>query len=100
MLTLVHQSLEHLFGVAVAQLRPRVATRGALCEDLDRSIEPDRDRALVQEFFGGRIDVCAAAGGDHANIALDEAGDQAALTVTEVAFAIALEHFSGGITGC
>ena len=51
---LLGEALEHGLGVAVAQLGARIAARRALGQDLDRRIEPDRDRALVKQLAGPR----------------------------------------------
>ena len=84
------------FGaVAVAQQRAGVAAAGALGQHVDRRVEPDGDRALVEQLARARVDEGAAAGGDDPDLALDQPGDQAPLAVAEILLAIALEHFGG-----
>ena len=68
---------------------------GALGQHVDRRVEPDGDRALVEQLAGARIDEGAAAGGDDPDVALDQPGDQPPLAVAEIMLAIALEHFGG-----
>ena len=76
-----------------------VAARRALGEDVDRRVEPDGDRALVEQLARARIDEGAAAGGDHPDLALDQPRDQPPLAVAEILLAVALEHLGGGIAG-
>ena len=75
----------------------RVSRRdGALGEDVDRRVEPDGDRALVQQLAGARIDIGAAARGDDPDIAFDQPRDQPPLAIAEIVFAIAFENLGGG----
>ena len=76
-----------------------VAARRALGEDVDRRVEPDGDRALVEKLARARVDEGAAAGCDHSDLALDQPRDQPPLAVAEILLAIALEHSAGGIAG-
>ena len=96
---LLGQALERRLGIAVAELRARVAARRSLGEDVDRRVEPDGDRALVEQLARARVDEGAAAGGDDPHLALDQARDQPPLAVAEILLAKAFEHFGGGKAG-
>ena len=52
-------------------------------------------RPLIEEFAGARVNIGAAAGRDHSDIAFDEAGDQSPLPIAKVVLAITFEHFGG-----
>ena len=56
------------FGSPLLSSGAGVAARGALGEHVDRRVEPDGDRALVEQFAGARIDEGAAAGRDHPHL--------------------------------
>ena len=74
----------------------RVSRRaGALGQHLDRSIEPDGDRALVEQLAGARIDEGAAAGGDDPDARRRPAARPAAARRRGNLLAVALEHFGG-----
>src|SRR5258708_30152247 len=88
---------EDCLWIAVAQLRSSVAARRALGKYVDRSVEPDRDCALVQELAGHRIDIGAATRRDDSYISFDQARDQTALTIAKIALTITFEHLCGGI---
>ena len=78
----------------------RVSRRdGALGEDIDRRVEPDGDRPLVEQLARARIDEGAAAGRDHPHLAVDQPRDQPPLAVAEILLAVALEHLGGGVAG-
>ena len=79
--------------------RPGVAPRRAVGEHVDRGVEPDGDRPLVEQLARARIDEHAAAGRDHPDLAVDQARDQPPLAVAEILLAVALEHFGGGEAG-
>ena len=96
---LVRKPLQRRFGVAVPQLRAGVAARRPLGEDIDRRIEPHRNRPGVQKLPRARIDIGAAAGGDDPHLAFDEPCDQPPLAVAEIVFAIALENLGGRQAG-
>ena len=93
---LFRQALEGRFGILRAEQRTRVAPRGALGEDVDRRVEPDRDCALVEQFAGARIDEGAAAGRDDSHLALDQACHQSPLPVAKILLAEAFIDFGGG----
>ena len=95
----LRQPLEHHLGIAVAQLRPCVAARSALGEDVDRGVEPNGDGALIEQLARRGIDIGATAGSNDAHIALDQARDQPPLAVAEIEFAVALEDLGGGEAG-
>ena len=79
------------------QQRAIVAARGALGQHVDRGVEPDGNRALVEQFAGAWIDEGAAAGGDDPDVAIDQPRDQPALAVAEIMFAIAFEQTSAAL---
>ena len=85
--------LERALGIAVRSSGARVAPRRALGQHVDRRIEPDGDRPLVEQLAGARVDEGAAAGGDDPHLAVDQPRDQPALAVAEILLAEALEHF-------
>ena len=89
------QSLQRRLGIGVAKLRPGVAARRPLGEDLDGRVEPHGDRAFVEQLSGVRIDKGAAARGDDSHVAFDQARNQAALAVAEVILAVPFEHLRG-----
>lgn len=90
----VQQSFEGRFRVAIPELRPGVAPRGPLGEDIDGRVEPNRDRPLVKELARAWVDKGAAACCDDADAALvDEARDEPPLAVAEIGFPVALEYF-------
>ena len=92
----LREALERALGVAVAEQRAGVAARRALGEHVDRRVEPDRDRPLVEQLAGARIDEHAAAGGDHPHLAVDQPRDQPPLAVAIILLAVALEHLGRG----
>ena len=93
------EALEHGLGIAIAKLGARIAARGAFGEDIDRCIQPDGYRALVQQLARARIDKGAAARRDHPNLTLDQPRDEPPFPIAKVALAIAFEDFGGGETG-
>jgi hypothetical protein len=73
---LVREPLEGRLGVAVPQLRAGVASASTFGEDIDGRVEPDGNRPAIEQLAGARVDERAAAGRNHAHVALvDEAGD-------------------------
>src|SRR5690606_27191374 len=74
-----------------AEQRTGVAARRTIAEDFDRSIEPDRDRALVEQRAGTWVDIRAAARGDDLNPPVEQARDQPPFAVAEVLLAISFE---------
>ena len=102
---LVKETLESRFRIAVPELGPGVPARGPLSQNLDRGVEPDRDRPVIEKRSGARIDVSAASGRDHSHSALvDQPGDETPLAISKIVFAIAFEHFGGrkasGVLDC
>ena len=79
--------------------RAGVTAAGAVGQNLDRGIEPDGDRALVEDLAGARVDEGSAAGRDDTDLAFYQPGDQAALAIAEVGLAEPLEYFRGRISG-
>ena len=96
---LIGQPAERRSRVRGAEQRAGVAAAGAIGQHLDRGVEPDGDRALVENLAGAGVDESSAAGCDDANFSLDEPSDKAPLAVAEVGFAEALEHLGGRIAG-
>src|SRR6185369_6042113 len=94
--TLVRQAFERAPGIGIAEQRPGIPARCPLGQDVDRRIEPDRNRALVEDFAGAWVDISAAASRDHPDLALDQAGDESPLAVTENAFAVAFVNLGRG----
>ena len=94
---LIGQLLKHNPWIAVAQLCAGVPACGSLGQNLDWRVEPDSDRALVEKLTGPWIDKRTAARRNNPDLAFDQSGDQSSFTVTEVAFAEALEYFGCGI---
>src|SRR5688500_5137064 len=88
-LALFGEALESPLRVAVAKQWPGVAPRGSLGEHFDRRVEPDGDRALIQQLAGPRIDEHSAAGGDDPDLAVDQPGDEPSLAIAKVRLAIA-----------
>jgi hypothetical protein len=84
---LLRQFFERALGVAVAQQRAGIAPRRSFGEDVDRRVEPDGDRALVQQLARARIHIGAAAGRDHPDGAIDEARDKPPFAIAEIGFA-------------
>ena len=78
------QAFERALRIAVAEQRPGVPARSPFGENVDGSIEPDRDRARIEKVAGSRIDEHPAAGGDDPDLAVDQAGDEAPLAVAEI----------------
>lgn len=97
--SLLRQSFEGRFGIAVAQLDASISARGALSEDIDGRIEPDGDCPLVEEPARARIDESPAAGGNDSNLVLDQSRHQPSLAVAEILFSETLKDFRGGIAG-
>jgi hypothetical protein len=89
----VRQAFERAAWIGIAQQRPGIAARGPLGEDVDRGIEPDRNRALIEDFAGSRVDISTAAGRDHPDFAFDQAGNESSLAVTKIALAVTLVNF-------
>ena len=96
MAALAGEALERALGIAVPSSGAGVAPRRALGEDVDRRVEPDRDRALVEQLAGARVDEGAAAGRDDPDLAVDQPRHQPALAVAEIFLAVAFEHFGRG----
>ena len=94
------QSLKRRFRVVRAKQRPRVAPGGAFAEDIDRRVEPDGDRAAIQQFASSGIDERATAGRDHADGTIDQPRDQTTLAIPKIAFPKSLEYFSCGEASC
>lgn len=91
------ESLESCLGIAIPELGAGVPARGSLRQNLDRGVEPDRDRPVIEKLSGARVDISAASGCDHSDGALvDQASDEASLAIAKIVFAIALEHLGGG----
>src|SRR4029078_7932829 len=95
----LRKAFEDGLGIAVAKLRSGVAARRALGEDFERGVQPDGDRALVEQLARARIDIGAAPGSNDSDVTFDEPGDQPAFAVAEVLLAATLQHFGRGSTG-
>ena len=91
----VRETIQRGPGIVISELGAGIAPRGALRENVDRRVEPDGDCAFVEQLPSARIDIGAAAGGDHAQVALDQACDQSPLAVTKIILAKPLEDFCG-----
>ena len=96
---LVGQPAKRFSAIRGPEERTRVAAACPVGQHLDRRIEPDGDRAFVEDSAGAGIDERPAAGRDDSNLSFDQASDQAPLAVAKIGFAVALEHFGGRKTG-
>ncbi len=97
---LARQALEGSLGVVVAKQGPGIASRRAVGEHVNRSVEPDGDRVLLEQSAGAWIDEHAAAGCDHSHLAVDQARDEPSLAVAVIAFTEAFENFARRIAYC
>ena len=97
---LLGEAFERALGIVVAEQRAGVAAARPLGEDIDRRVEPDGDRAAIQQFASSGIDERAPAGCDHADGTIDQARDQTTLAVAEIPLAEPLEHLGGGKASC
>lgn len=96
----VEEALESRPGITVPQLRPSVAARGSLRQYLDRGIEPDGDRSIIEKFAGARVDIGAPARrNDPDSPIIDEPGNEAPLAIPKIMFSVAFEHFGGRKAG-
>ena len=89
---LLRQPFERALGSSLRSCGAGVAARGALGEDVDRRVEPDGDRAVIEQLARSRVDIGAAAGRDDPDMALDQPRHQPPLAIAEIAFAKALEN--------
>ena len=96
---LIGQPAKGCCAIGSSKERARVATPGPIGKHLDRRIEPDSDRPLVENPPGARIDKGPAARRDDASLSLDEPGDQAPFSVAKIGFAETFEDFSGRVAG-
>lgn len=71
----------------------RVAPSRSLGKDVDRRIQPDRDRPFIKQFASSWIDERTASCSDDPDRAVDQSGDQSAFAITKVAFAVTFEQF-------
>ena len=81
---LLGETLQRASAIDVPQQRPCRQPPSPIGEQVDRRIQPDRDGSFVEHLAGGRVDENVAARRDHADFAIDEAGDEAALAVAEI----------------
>src|SRR5205085_5091329 len=88
--------LERSFGIVGLEQWPGVASRCALGEYVDGSIEPYGYRTFLQQLTRARVHEYAAARGDDPNLSVDQAGNKPPLAVAVIGLPIALEHFTGG----
>jgi len=96
---LLREPLERGATIAVSKHWPGITPAGTLGEDVDRGIEPDGYRPLVEELSGSGIDICAATSRDNPDLPVDQPRDDAALAVAEIVFAEPLEDLPGGKAG-
>lgn len=96
---LLRETFQRALGILCPQQRARVAPGCAACQYVHWSIEPHGNRSLVEQLPNSRVDEDSPSGGDHAHPPIDQAGDQTALAVTEVAFTEALVNLGGRIAG-
>jgi hypothetical protein len=81
------EPFESFAPVDIAQERASLEASGPVGQQVDRRIQPDRDRPVVEHLAGARVDEDLAAGGDHPDLVVDQPGDQPPLAVAKVGFA-------------
>lgn len=89
----VREAFESRPCITIPELRAGVAARGSFGKDIDRRVEPDGDRPVVEKLASARIDIGTAPGGNHPDVPfIDQPSDQAPLSVAEIMFTVALEN--------
>jgi len=97
---LVRQPAENFGAVAFFEQRPVVAAAGSLRQHIDRSIEPDGNRSLVQKLASSRVHERPATRGDYPDFTLDQPGNQAPFAIAEIMLAITFEQVGRAGTRC
>ena len=96
---LISQSRQYFGGIALFEQRPVVPAGRAFGQHVDRRVEPDGDRAFVQDLPGARVVERAASGGDYPDLSVYQAGHKAPFSIAEIMFPIALEQLGSLGTG-
>src|SRR5262245_60830513 len=89
---LIGQAAEDFRSIALLEQRPVVAAGGPLGQHVDRRVEPDGNRAIIEQLSRARVHECPAPCRNYAYFAFDQAGDEAPLAIPKIMFAIALEQ--------
>ena len=94
-LALLRQPSQGAGAVAPPKQWPGIAPPSPFRQHLDRRIQPDGDGAIIEQFASARVNKRAASRRDDAHGSVHQPRDEAALAITEVIFAIALEQLCG-----
>lgn len=92
---LLHQPFQRGSRVGSPKQRPRIASGGPRQEHIDGRIEPDGDRAFLQQCVRALIRESAATGRNDLHALIEQAGDDPPLPISEVSFSKAFKDFPG-----
>src|SRR5512139_3093652 len=90
--SLIREPRQRFRPIAIPQQRSSVTPAGSLGEYIDRRVEPDRDRAFVEQLSGPRVNEGAAAGCNDPNRSIDETRNKPPFSIPEVMLAKLFEQ--------